>query len=571
MAGWYAPEGLRHTASPDQGLRQLLVMLVLRRNRTMKAGYVFAFVVLLVAASPVAAGQNGKDAEVHGATPAGDVLLVPDSANKRLMLFSAETGMLIDDNFIELELEETGTPFHALLSRAGEVLVSDQTRHVVHRYTLAGDYLGVFAPAGGQDTTILQGIRGMALKPDGHLLVTVGAGLNSHAVVEFDLAGNPLGNFIDNSAGDLDSPFSLLLRPGMDWLVSSEGTGSVKRYDPDTGVYLGEFADVDNFPQQVRATDSGNVLITSFSGTPGVHEFDPDGDLVRVVQVPGLNNYRGVFELGNGNLLVSTFGGVFQVNRSDELLDTHWQGDARFIEPVNLGDPGLVLDYTVGTTAAECAPATEITVAAGAMVTTCFRVTNNTGIELTRHDLFDSGQGLLFDDLNDVLAVDQSLVVTETIPVQQVSIFTATWTAFNPGPEDVFSAIASAVVNVVEPAIELSVTVGTDDGECGEESTIEVLPGTLVTWCYTVTNTSLTTFELHDLIDSELGSIHDGLAANLEPDETLSVTQTVQIFSPVTSQATWTAFNAGPSDVAEATDSASVTVPPLIFQNRFEP
>jgi hypothetical protein len=87
-----------------------------------------------------------------------------------------------------------------------------------------------------------------------------------------------------------------------------------------------------------------------------------------------------------------------------------------------------------------------------------------------------------------------------------------------------------------------------------------VAAGTAVTYCFLVTNTGLTTFTRHDLEDSHLGTILDGFPYNLTPGASVFLTQTAVITQTTVNTATWTAYNPGPSDVAEDSDSVTVTV-----------
>ena len=175
--------------------------------------------------NPVARAQALRILNSNG------LLLIPDSINKRIMTFDPTSGDLIDPNFIILEDEPTGTIIHAIMAADNNsFLISDQTRNVVHHYNMDGEYLGVFAPVGGADTDIMQNIRGISLRPNGNLLVSVGGGGNAHAIAEFDTTGEFLGNFIDNGSGGLESPFDVYASPETDWLVSSINTNQVLQY-----------------------------------------------------------------------------------------------------------------------------------------------------------------------------------------------------------------------------------------------------------------------------------------------------------------------------------------------------
>ena len=108
--------------------------------------------------------------------------------------------------------------------------------------------------------------------------------------------------------------------------------------------------------------------------------------------------------------------------------------------------------------------------------------------------------------------------------------------------------------------IALTKTVGTDSSVCATTDEIMVMGGTAVTYCFEVENTGDLTLNLHDLDDSDLGSILSGLAYALDPGASVFITETVVITATTINTATWTAYNAGPADVATASDTATVTV-----------
>ena len=266
------------------------------------------------------------------------LLLIPESTHDRVMAFDALTGDLVDVDFVPSDPVNLTTPINAILSAGSDsILVSDQVGDVVQEYGLDGSYLGVFAPASGVDTSVLDNIRGIALRPNGHLLVTIGSGANAYAIAEFDTAGNYLGNFIANSAGGLISPFDIYRRAG-DWLVSGSASAALHSYDLLTGANLANFAPVDNFPEQITEADNGNVLVGNFLGTQeGVVEFTAAGSLVDVYnpRLVGGGN-RGVYELPNGNILTTNSTGVYEIDRAGNLVETKISDvSARFIEPTS--------------------------------------------------------------------------------------------------------------------------------------------------------------------------------------------------------------------------------------------
>jgi hypothetical protein len=261
-------------------------------------------------------------------------LLIPDSTGDRVMAFNPNTGALVNANFIPTDSTHLATPKAAILkSTATTILVSDQVNDVVQEYLLNGTYVGVFAPAGGVNTAILDNILGLTYRPNGNLLVTVTGGANQDSVAEFNAAGTHVGNFIAIGAGGLDGPFDLVFR-NADVLVSSINSDQILRYDRDTGAFLGVFAAVNNFPQQIALAANGNVLVANFGGTQeGILEYQADGTFVARITVAGLSGYRGVYELPTGNLLVTTGTGVYEISRAGVLVEAKITGvSAQYIE-----------------------------------------------------------------------------------------------------------------------------------------------------------------------------------------------------------------------------------------------
>ncbi len=281
--------------------------------------------------------------------PMTGLLLIPESTNDRVMAFDPMTGDLVDADFIPADPTNLSTPIEAILSADGaSVLVSDQGDDVVQQYDLAGNYIGIFAPAGGVDTSILNNVRGIALRPNGNLLVTVASGVNAHAIAEFDIAGNYLGNFVANGAAGMSSPFDVYevvfsggsLAAG-EFLVPTSNSEAVHRYDANGGP-LADLAPIDNFGEQVLQITNGNVLVGIFLGAQeGVLELDSSGAVVGVYNpVPLGGNCRGVYELPNGNILTTNGTGVHEIGRSGVLVETKISGvNARFISFVGGQEP----------------------------------------------------------------------------------------------------------------------------------------------------------------------------------------------------------------------------------------
>ena len=497
---------------------------------------------------------------------AGDgLLLIADNTNRRIMAFDPLTGEVVDENFIPPDVVNMDLPLDAILNPAGDgVLVADYNNDVVLEYDLAGNYVGVYAPAGGPNPTILDTPRGMALRPNGNLLVATSIGTTVDAVAEFDSNGNFLGYFISSGAGGLDSPYDVYQRAS-DWLVAGSSSDTIHRYDL-SGAFLGNLTAIDNFPQQLGEASNDNVLVANFSGGQlGIVEYLPAGGLVGVYAPFGSSGYRGVYELPNGNLLISygtsPNGGVYEVNRSGVVVDTKLSGafTGRYIElsqttppPV----PAVILSKTVGTTP-ECGSQNSLTVPAGAEVTYCYTIINAGNVTFTTHSLSDSQLGTLLNNFNYVLGPGQSTFVTATAIITQTTVNTATWTASD--GTHIANAIANATVTAAPLGLSLEVTVGLNETGCPTSSAIVVPAGANVIYCFKATNSGSYTLTTHSLVDSQLGAIFTNLSLSLPPAATAYLTRTAIINQNTVNTATWTALtNLGPG--VTASDSATVMV-----------
>ena len=264
------------------------------------------------------------------------LLLIPDVLNDRVMAFDPTTGDLVDPNFVPADPTHLQLPSDVILSPSGNsLLISETSADVVFEYDLLGNFVGVFAPAGGPDLNILSANKGMALRSNGNLLVAVLEDANANAVAEFDTNGNYLGNFIEPGTGGLFNPFDIYQRSG-DWLVSSSSNGKVVRFALETGDLIGDLAPIDTTPFQLAETSTGNILVANFLGEDkGIVELTSAGGLVDIYDPVAA--YVGVYELPNDNLLISTPDGVFEISRAGALVDTKIDGvDARFIEYISL-------------------------------------------------------------------------------------------------------------------------------------------------------------------------------------------------------------------------------------------
>ena len=116
-------------------------------------------------------------------------------------------------------------------------------------------------------------------------------------------------------------------------------------------------------------------------------------------------------------------------------------------------------------------------------------------------------------------------------------------------------------LSIAPPGIELVKTVSLQEYTCGTADNLFVYQDTMVYYCYTVTNTGGILFNLHDLVDNQLGTILSAYNLNLAVgDSAMIISDGVRVTATQSNEATWTAYNGEISAVAS--DTATVTIIP---------
>lgn len=267
-------------------------------------------------------------------------LMIPDWTLDNVYLFNAQNGDLVDDNFILPSNPHLQSPKEALQHLNGkQIIVSDQISDVVQRFDTNGTYIGVYAPAGGPNPSILDNIRGISYRPNRNLLVTVGSGPNSNTVQQFDSGGIHIGPFI---SANLSSPFDVLLRPSdNDILVTNSSGTRITRFDLN-GVFISNFysGTAFAFPQQIVRLQNGNVAIAAFSPPSGIALLDSSGNFLRLLT--GATGLRGVYQLGNGRYLTTNGAGVHEIDSASGNLIRTVVAGINF-QYISLYVPGIVV------------------------------------------------------------------------------------------------------------------------------------------------------------------------------------------------------------------------------------
>ncbi len=232
------------------------------------------------------------------------LLMIPDSAGDRIMLFHAATGALIDADFIR---DAGGAPYDFQAPKdaiqvGGEIWVTDQSSDAIFRFDLQGAYISAI-------TEGLDNLRGMEWIDDVVYVCNAGTGNGApgEAILRFTPEGMPLASFAQPG-----SPFDVFPHDG-ELLISDSSSNDVERWTAG-GAALGRFENDASglaFPQQIaRRASNGNLLVAGFSGgaNAGIYEFDAGGAQV-ALRAAGVA-VRGVYELSNGRLLFTTGSGT---------------------------------------------------------------------------------------------------------------------------------------------------------------------------------------------------------------------------------------------------------------------
>lgn len=282
-------------------------------------------------------------------TDAVSFLMIPDWTADKVMSFNSFNGDLINANFIPSNNPNLQSPKEALLNKYGFITVSDQISDLVQKYDTTGAYLGFFAPSTGVNTAILDNIRGHNYRPNGNLVVCVGSGGNQNSIAEFDESGVYLGQFITTGSGGLSSPFDIIFRTN-DVLVTTSTSAGVYRYDHN-GAFLNILVSGLSFAQQIQELSDKRLAVSEFSGTgSGVRIYDSSGVFLKLLN--GVTGNRGVYQLGNGNFLVTNNTGVHELDSaSGALVRTIVTGvSAQYITPF---DPSLIIPVELVSFSAE--------------------------------------------------------------------------------------------------------------------------------------------------------------------------------------------------------------------------
>jgi hypothetical protein len=270
------------------------------------------------------------------ATASAQFLMMPDSTNNRVVLFDPNNGALVNSSYFPLT--PSSTPVHAM-QVGNQIWISEQVGDRVGRYDLAGNFLGQI---GGGTTGGLDNIRGMEQVGNTIYVSNGGAGNgapSANCVVMYDTTGASQGFF--STASLAPSPFAVLDHQGGLLVDSSAGNDDIHRFSL-TGTPLGTFHNTTslNFGEQMVHATNGDVLVAGFS-TNNVVRLDPTtGALISSFTASGA---RGVWQLGNGNIMWTSGTGVFVFDVNTGGNTQVYAGGGRYVDLLVVPEPGSAL------------------------------------------------------------------------------------------------------------------------------------------------------------------------------------------------------------------------------------
>lgn len=258
------------------------------------------------------------------ASATSQFVIMPDSTNNRLVMFSDHDGSVLNSNVFGLA---GGTPIHAM-QVGGEIWVSEQVGDRVGRWSFTGTELGAL---GGGATGGLDNVRGMGRIGSTVYVTNAGTGNTAPgaAVVMFGVDGSSLGHFV--TTGLAPSPFGVLPHNGDLLVSSSSADDDIHRFTP-AGFSVGTFHNSStlNFAEQMAFAANGDILVAGFS-TNNVVRLDPvTGDVISTFAATGA---RGVFQLGNGNILWTNGSGAHIYDLGSGTGSQVYTGGGRYLAP----------------------------------------------------------------------------------------------------------------------------------------------------------------------------------------------------------------------------------------------
>lgn len=264
---------------------------------------------------------------------ADPLLMVTDTTNDRIMLISANTGAVINNNFIDLKGHPEGGTAMAAVVVGDQIWISDQSQDGVYRYSFDGTaFLGMVggtysSPAG--------------IEVVGNVAYIADRG-NDRIVMVDALTATPIGTFnvgFDGSGTPYDVLHVTHIGSGPALLIGdASSTGDADNIDlfSLSGTFLQTFhnsngsSGIDS-PQQLGLASYGRILCAGSVAPYGIFEYNTDG--TQANYWARTLSARGVYELRSGDVIFTDQNGIHKINRATgEITDVATGFAARHIE-----------------------------------------------------------------------------------------------------------------------------------------------------------------------------------------------------------------------------------------------
>ncbi len=221
------------------------------------------------------------------------------------------------------------------------------------------------------------------------------------------------------------------------------------------------------------------------------------------------------------------------------------------------GPAGLSLTKTVSTNGT-CPGAPSVTVLSGTPVVDCYTVTNTGPTDVSGVTIVDGGVTLPIGSLGPGQSASASRDETPTVSEDTHAV--AQGSGYQ-GP--VTSPPADAPITVVSPALTVVKTVSTD-GTCPGASSVTVVSGTAVTFCYAVTNGGDTEIDNVTVTDAGVNVSIGDLGAGSSGSGSVTFTATAGSSTAATASGTVTAtgtpITSGPSAATVAVVNPALSI-----------
>ena len=255
------------------------------------------------------------------------VLMIPDWTSDSVGLFDPYDGTFL--RYL-CKSPSASSPKNAIAGPDGNIYLSDQAGNTVHMFDTSGTYLGVYADNGDG----LQNIRGIDFRGN-HLFVCNSTSSGTKGVWEFSGPHTFVRHFITYTGVD---PFDIYFLADDRSLFADIGTSDKIALHDTSGTFI-QTVITTSFPEQIQSDPvlPGAFLAASFSSNQ-IIDFDLNGSIFRTFPLSGA---RGVYRLGNGNILATYGTAVIEMDSlTGATIQIEKTGSFQYIERYSAVSPG---------------------------------------------------------------------------------------------------------------------------------------------------------------------------------------------------------------------------------------